>query len=66
MSDAVAKHNARVLAVAQALGGASPAIVISLARPRRPGASRPTRASPRSRSACSSSASPPARFRRRS
>jgi predicted MFS family arabinose efflux permease len=31
MSDAVAQHNARVLAVAQALGGASPAIVISLA-----------------------------------
>ena len=31
MSDAVAKHNARVLAAAQALGGASPAIVISLA-----------------------------------
>src|SRR3712207_2709590 len=30
MSDAVAQHNARVLAVAQALGGAGPAIVISL------------------------------------
>ena len=29
-SDAVAKHNAMVLAVAMALGGASPAIVVSL------------------------------------
>ena len=57
IDDRIARHNARVLAAAQALGGASPPIVISLGGivglP-----SRRTRASRPCRSACSSSGSP--------